>query len=280
MFQPAYLTRQFLAGKRKSFLNPIQMYVFCSFIFFLTASLVADDKIDWSGKEVTRGSKDSFSVNFDEADSLNLEDKETSAIKKPLLKYEKDINSKNNFSLNFNVDAKNLHEYDSMQTALPTDRRNGAIKSWITRKGLKIEDKYKNNGKSLLNSMTEKFQENLPNLVFVLLPFFALLLKFLYVRRRFFYVEHLLFSVHIHCFVFVTATFVLLLDEMHLLSETMSTVIFGIIFGYIFLAMKRMYEQSWLRTFAKFVVFGMLYGILLVFGVVLNLIATIALLDA
>ncbi len=35
LFKPGYLTRQYLGGKKLSFLNPVKMYFFLSFIYFL-----------------------------------------------------------------------------------------------------------------------------------------------------------------------------------------------------------------------------------------------------
>ena len=64
----------------------------------------------------------------------------------------------------------------------------------------------------------------LPQLMFVLLPLFALLIQLCYLGAGFHYLQHLVFTVHYHCFVYVTMTILSLLMAMVLsmLSATQS----------------------------------------------------------
>ena len=48
----------------------------------------------------------------------------------------------------------------------------------------------------------DSFTSNMPRAMFVLLPFFTLFLKGLYVRRGRYYGEHLVFALHTHAFAF------------------------------------------------------------------------------
>ena len=50
--------------------------------------------------------------------------------------------------------------------------------------------------------MFDKFKENRPKVIFLLMPVFALLLKLLYVRSKSLYIKHLVFSFYFHSFVF------------------------------------------------------------------------------
>jgi len=281
-FRPGYLTKQFLAGKRKSFLNPIQMYVFCSFIFFLTVSLVADDTID---NEINFTSDKSDSKNLVSfqlgEDSAGLDKEQIEVIKESAGEAKKDKSIKNELSIKwYDSKAKTAREYDSLQMNLSSSARDGFVKSLLVRKSMSLEHKYKNNTSGFILALIQNFKENLPNLTFFLLPFFALLLMLLYVRRRFFYVEHLLFSVHVHCFIFSFTTIWLLLDFFIPMHESIKGAFIWIIFGYLFVAMKRMYEQSWRKTFAKLVMFSFMYLILLIFGIVANLLISLFFVEA
>src|SRR5690606_36272091 len=51
----------------------------------------------------------------------------------------------------------------------------------------------------------------LPTVMFLLLPVFALLLKGFYLRRDWYYSEHLVFALHTHAFAFVVFTLVAVL---------------------------------------------------------------------
>lgn len=112
----------------------------------------------------------------------------------------------------------------------------------------------------------------LPTVMFLLLPVFALLLKLIYLRRGWFYSEHLVFALHTHAFAFLVfsalavligflgdATWVKWIARVLLLSLPI----------YFYVAQKRVYGQSWVKTGAKAVVLGGLYGIALFWGFIL-----------
>lgn len=107
--------------------------------------------------------------------------------------------------------------------------------------------------------------------MFVILPGFALLLKMLYPRRL--YVEHLIFSLHYHAFAFLALSARALLEPtvMAALARealplwsipilAVDLVLQLTVFGYLFLAMRRFYQQPRARTGLK--MFGLLAGYL------------------
>ena len=49
IFKPASLTKEYLSGKRMSYLAPIRLYIFISFVTFFLFSILPDS----SGEEVT-----------------------------------------------------------------------------------------------------------------------------------------------------------------------------------------------------------------------------------
>ena len=50
-FEPGYLTKKFVEGKRASFVNPIRLYLVISLIFFFVFSMVSNDIIQDSVKK-------------------------------------------------------------------------------------------------------------------------------------------------------------------------------------------------------------------------------------
>jgi hypothetical protein len=111
-----------------------------------------------------------------------------------------------------------------------------------------------------------------PHMVFLLLPVFALLLKLLYIRRDRFYAEHVVFALHVHAFFFVMFLVMLLpvrgrIDALFVLW----------MIAYVWLAMKRVYGQGWFRTTAKWAVLGFSYGVVLAFGLIGLMAATLVL---
>jgi hypothetical protein len=88
-----------------------------------------------------------------------------------------------------------------------------------------------------------KLADDAPYAMFFLLPYFALLLSWLYRKNGLRYGAHLLFSVHLHCFVFT----LLLLGFLPLPSLLRTALWMGIA-AYVFLALRRVYGGGWKRT--------------------------------
>jgi hypothetical protein len=98
--------------------------------------------------------------------------------------------------------------------------------------------------------------------MFLLLPVFALLLKLLYFRSSRFYVEHFVFALHYHAFAFVLYTVIIVVPEV-LRPELL------LIWLYLYLpiAMKRVYEQGWVRTSLKWIALSSVYSVFIAIGV-------------
>tara|TARA_R110000772_G_scaffold61283_4_gene138218 strand:+ start:63128 stop:63931 length:804 start_codon:yes stop_codon:yes gene_type:complete len=111
-----------------------------------------------------------------------------------------------------------------------------------------------------------------PQVMFVLLPTFALILKLLYLRSRRYYTEHLILALHNHSFILQMLAFYLgvtAVERMlgtHWLAAALSwldTLIMCWIPAYLLLSQKRFYEQRWGKTLLKFCLTASLYSVLL-----------------
>jgi hypothetical protein len=115
------------------------------------------------------------------------------------------------------------------------------------------------------------FLSHAPQMMFILLPVFAFLLKILYFRRKRFYVEHFIFALHIHSFTYVVLT------AMVLLPPWTRPILNLWVMVYVFLAMRRVYGQGIFRTGIKYVTLGITYLTLLSVASVVTIILSIAL---
>jgi hypothetical protein len=106
-------------------------------------------------------------------------------------------------------------------------------------------------------TLAQTFFNYVPTMMFLLLPVFAGVLKLLYIRRRRFYAEHFVFLLHVHSFVFLLATVMLLLRPLG--AGWLEALLTLWILVYIYLAMKRVYGQGWLKTFLKYWTLGWMY---------------------
>ena len=113
----------------------------------------------------------------------------------------------------------------------------------------------------------------IPQLMFLLLPLFALLLKVMYIFKKRYYMEHLIVALHSHCFIFLSGILILfssyLMDEFSgndLVNGILSWVILAIGLWVpinLFLQQKRIYAQGKIMTTLKFIIVGISYQFLM-----------------
>ena len=113
------------------------------------------------------------------------------------------------------------------------------------------------------------FQDNFAKILFFLLPVAALLLKLLYIRRKRVYLEHLVFSLHVHAFIFSLLVLTALFESRILVYAILVLSMF-----YLFLAMREVYRQSIAKTLSKLILLLLSYGLVLGLGFLITLITT------
>ncbi|HET6431901.1 DUF3667 domain-containing protein [Dyella sp.] len=128
---------------------------------------------------------------------------------------------------------------------------------------------------------------SLPQVLFLMLPLFALLLKVLYVFRRRLYMEHLIVALHSHAFLFLALLLAVLLALLEGWLATIATCAAGPVHLlewalaiwvpiYLLLMQKRIYRQGWPMTIVKYLVVGWCYLWLLTFALVLSAALTLS----
>lgn len=111
-------------------------------------------------------------------------------------------------------------------------------------------------------ALNEPLTTWIPRVLFLLLPLYALLLALFYIRqrKRFYLVDHLIFSLSVHTF-----TFVALIAAVGLAQVVSGGRVFWFLLGsigvYVFLAIRRFYEQSWFWTAVKFLCISGIYTV-------------------
>jgi hypothetical protein len=125
------------------------------------------------------------------------------------------------------------------------------------------------------NLIIDKVFEVLPVTMFILLPIVALLLKFWYLFAGKYYIEHLILALHNHSFLFVVFLLIMVLNSLAGWRDptgegwiTTATNLFNVTMAvwipiYFLLSLKRVYQQSWTMTVAKYCVISLSYLILL-----------------
>jgi hypothetical protein len=283
LFRPGFLSKEYLRGRRASYLHPIRMYVFTSAFFFLiffsvrseTEGVIkyADEKRQDTARIIKKLKKkradlveliedtslligkDRFRAKLVAVDSdLALIRRDTTAKEKL-----KTLGDEYNFlGGNIGNKFKSVGAYDSVQASLPAEKRDNWLERRFTRQNLRLREKYHDDGKAIWRAILEKFNHLFPQMLFVSLPLFALLLQLLYARRKqFYYVNHVIFTIHLYC-----GTFIIILATMALQGifglfgaemPSLLNALLGLAgFYYCYKSMRNFYQQRRGKTILKY----------------------------
>lgn len=280
--RPGFLAREYLAGRRASYLNPVRMYVFTSAFFFLLFFwfLYSEDIqpriniTDINGKtleEISRMDSVSFARFTAEINKEN---------KKPAVPMSREefagyVDSlRQNMGIHFTSHRyHSSREYDSLLAA--GVKKHNWIERKLIRKEIAMNEKYHNDPVQIIRALRNKLLHNLPQMLFISLPLFALLLKLLYIRRKqFYYINHVIFSIYLYVFLFISMLVLLGLSKLNsqlhwgILRFILALFYIGL-FVYEYIALLAFYRQGWLKTFVKFCLINILFlvVILLLFAV-------------
>ncbi len=286
LFKPGFLSHEYLRGRRASYLHPIRMYVFTSALFFLiffnlknedaiikesvaenekpqTAAQVMK-KLEKKRDDLTKSITDSMPGIAKNAllGSLAQTERDIALLRKDTTAKNK-INTSNTSHISlFSKDKKqgnynSIASYDSAQSKLPESERDNFIERKFTHQNIHLHEKYHGDNTAIWEAILEKFMHMFPQMLFVSLPLFALLLQLLYVRRRsFFYVNHVVFTIHLYCGTFIIILAGMLMDVL-LKKFNYHNSFIGAIFtlsGFFFWykSMRNFYEQRRAKTIFKY----------------------------
>ncbi len=301
LFRPGFLTYEYMRGRRASYLHPVKMYVFISAIFFLIFLSFFKPELDL-GKNET---KPLSAVQVKDT-LLTIKNTLTSSLQSPLLSamvkektrdkiklidnslliLQKDTSAKLDLLNDINAfyisnegtlvisenGYKTEAQYDSMQQKLPPAKRDNWFLHKLTVRGIAVGNQFRQNRNGTAEILEESFFHHFPQMLFISLPLFSLVLALLYVRRRAYnYGSHLIFTVHLYCAVFVFTLLLIILYQaarfpgFHWLSWVAGIVLLYTIF-YTYAAMHNFYAQSIGKTLVKWI---LLYAIGVIIMIVL-----------
>jgi hypothetical protein len=226
--KPGFLTREYVRGRRVSYLPPLRIYLVASVLFFLSMSL-----------------------------KTMIPELQSNRILQELSDFGEEDSSGSVMEAVTDGFAAGL-EKEGLVPADP-DSSSGNMTLTIDNSAYDVEQ----------GDFLADFRDNLATMMFLLLPVAAFLLKLLYWRRKKLYVEHLIFSLHVHAFIFS-----LLLLTVILPFKLVMWLVILVSMVYVYLAMKYYYEQSYAKTATKLSLLIFSYGLSLMLVMMLTLVGT------
>jgi len=331
IFRPAFLTKEYFAGRRVHYVPPLRLYLFVSIIFFITLKFFVG--ADGSNSININDKKMLITQVKDHVEALKTEQKillktpsesieelaEVTRLNADMAKFtsyladlNRDYSSAQNKQIIKLTRALVKLEFDNVEEGLSSKEQDRfddlmARRLKVTNGGLISEEiNISNNEDGSLSfdflsdeknkkltefseELTEKAEKafnsdtgplieqvigKLPQLMFILLPLFAVLLKIMFIFSKRLYMEHLTVALHSHSFIFIV---VLLSEMLDLLDEYLavtspnlagfvSVVAGGLLLWipiYLFIMQKKVYKQGYFFTLVKFSIIGTIYSMMI-----------------
>ena len=297
--KPGKVSKDYIDGKRQRYANPFRFYLTISVLFFLTIGITESyDKFDEFRKGKTK-EKPTINAQIDSITSainptsaqfttnLNKALKNVdSTDREELLKAIPSLNLdslKNNTSFNNAPQISFLPDFAKFYTF---QKKHPKVEIEDALDSLKAEHTFFNrflysrvkafSAMAGDNKKREDFQKQMISYtsisLFIFLPLFTLFLKLFYVRRKFTYVEHLVYVFHTQT-VFFLLSIIFYLIYYFKPNDYMIAIFLLLFLIYLYLSMRKFYQQGRFKTFLKFILINFSFfivssiGALIIMGI-------------
>lgn len=316
--KPWKLTNDFIAGRRVRYVHPLRVYLLASILFFFGATYAIKST---HFSPINLSPEDRAQIR-NELEQENIAPEIRAKVEAalggvPLSSHKRAVLEKELNNENLPEEAQKAIREQLQYGNLPPNARakmEEAVKDLPPDARAKVEDTLTrsrdrtvlfDNDKNVSPNSTEKWLEkrarekfgehgtniqlflvtlmsNLPYMMLVCIPLFAIVLKILYMRRRIFYIDHLIYALHIHSFAYL-GVMVLVLATIGIERAAIGTL-GGLIIAplwtafaiQIFLSIRKVYRQGWFISVFKFFFGGFVYLIVLVSALFVTFLATLA----
>lgn len=273
LFKPGFLSREYMEGKRMRYLNPIRMYLFTSFIFFLVFfAVVHVNELQVQPGEFTLKGKTRIELEqmpYEEFDQFTAKlNNGQPMTRNDFNQYIDSVQATRGVHF-FGKKYQSRSQYDSL-IAAGTIKENW-FEKMIVRKGIEFNTEYQKDQSRILKVFFNSLIHQFPKILFISLPFVALLLKLLYIRKKqFYFVSHGIFTLHFYIFVFIAMLLSIGLTRLQSLPNMnwigfVNGLLTLTIFFYLYKAMRNFYQQRRRKTILKYFLFLGSFLMLIIF---------------
>ncbi|WP_299246617.1 DUF3667 domain-containing protein [uncultured Aquimarina sp.] len=279
LFKPGMISKDYIEGKRIKYANPFRFFLSVSILFFIINGLFID--FDQMALQFNSGQKlaaeDSkrtkagvIEINTSSSDSS----KTTKNSSEQIYFTEAQLDTMSMFTaINKRWKTYKSH-YKKTEEVLPSvaldslKHKQNTYTRYLYTRSIKTKN-LNDNPMELLIFVFNK----LPFIIFFFLPFFALIMWLLYIRKPFNYMEHLVFIFHTQTMFFILIGIAVLIDQITK-SEVTSSIAMLVFLFYLYKAMRKFYQQGRAKTIVKFLLVNVLFFILAGIGSVITIVGS------
>jgi len=286
LLEPGEIPKAFREGRTIRYMPALRLYFFVSLAFFLILSMTGialmQLEVTATPTKITRDVNGNY---FMPNPAYDPNDRDTHMFK-PMIEIARDRATRPGGLFNFSTTAHYFSRIGAYRSTLTSAQRAQLVEDnsfnvvVVPLRGVKnakkadIERAQKMGGeikKGIYGGISRIAADPaalngplttwIPRILFALLPAYALLLAVFYwrQRRKFYFVDHLIFSLSVHTFLFVVLIVDIGLAQI-VPADIVAWLTLIALGVYIFIAMKRFYEQGWVWTTIKFGAVSFLYS--------------------
>lgn len=267
--KPGFLTAEYLAGRRARYLHPVKMYIFISLVYFIVLFQTGHNPVKVNHAIPAKSTDVKLLIDSIEKDPdipTFLKEKAISELKKDNQKdgvitvTDDDANSSKYF-LSPTGNDTSYNAYLVTQKKLPENKKDSFFLQLYNKKAFAYKAEY---GERTKEVILEQFKHNIPKMMFLMLPLCALILMIAFWNNRKYYVEYLIYSFHLHCFLFLFLTILMILEWLYPanwrgVTSWLNLLATIAIIWYIYKSLKVVYQRSTLRTITKLIGASFMY---------------------
>lgn len=260
IFLPSRLPKEYMDGKRRSYINPARFFFVSLFIHFAALAYVTKDM------SIESGAEDAEIRSWQKLERIAILEAFDSLTQ--IYPFENAMNHDSVKHILFgNIKDPHLDSTSLMNITIGNLKLGYTISRYdmLVLEPDEIIEKYniENYWEKLVFKQVQKIQKNpkagfqfiIGNGLWVVILttiFSAFCLKLLYIRRKFYLVDHLVVSMYYHSVILIILSLMYGLSFIAWESEILNLLLFLIIPIYGYLTLKKYYRQGTLKTFVKF----------------------------
>lgn len=216
LFNPGFLSLEFIKGKRVSYVAPVRLYITFSVLFFFIIAVTSF----FNNQSINSDTKDESLIHF----SFNE--------KQMTITQEQYENLKK---------SNQLQTY--MRDSLKVDTR---FEQYLAEKAILAQHDNEHFRETLLNQLSL--------FLILFIPFISLIYKWSFIKNKYGYIKHMVFNIHFNSFIILVLTFNWLIYAITDFDSTFYFIlVFGsilFILIYLFLGLRKFYNRKkWVITY-------------------------------
>jgi len=271
LYSPSKLTKAFVAGKRRQFMNPARIFLFSLIVLvsILLSSMSTGGLNELTGSSFREVALAEQKIEWDTL----LNDIRTPDNKQLLQQIQDSLYG------DIHIDSL-VVDTDVTVFGVSIDKYNIRQKDMLELSGDELLDKYEVTGmgdrifvkqyQKIANNPAGGISyvvKNLPWVLLVLIFLMAAFMKLLYIRGGYYYIEHLVLMLYSHsllCISLVSLFAIGFFAGGSTLFLVSAKVLVLLLLGVQYLSLKRYYDQGWFKTLVKQIVINSAYFILFI----------------